>query len=199
MEKYIKCHVLFKWALITGLGNYFHLRPILCLSKCLAGQIQVKYVNIMLKSIIRRPDVARGPYVAPSCFIMSVTSVAVKPSYFIRRTLFLLFLTSSMFILSSSDRRQQGFTTYLGPLKNCRPKFLHKFVCQKQPKTVQPAQPKLAKKRTSNKHIICSYFHWCFCTAKKIYFRQLHCNQIGWWKRSSLFLISSLILVIFRA
>jgi len=47
----------------------------------------------------------------------------------------------SMFTLSSSNRRQQGFTTYLGPLKNCCPKFLHKFVCQKQPKTVQPAQP----------------------------------------------------------
>jgi len=46
-----------------------------------------------------------------------------------------------IFILSSSDRRQQVLTTYLGPLKNCCPKFLHKFVCKKQSKTVQPAQP----------------------------------------------------------
>ncbi len=46
-----------------------------------------------------------------------------------------------MFVLSSSDRRLYEFTTYLGPLKNCCPKFVHKLVCQKQPKSVQPAQP----------------------------------------------------------
>ncbi len=43
-------------------------------------------------------------------------------------------------VLSSSASRQYEFTTYLGPLKNCCPKFVHKLVCLKQPKSVQPAQ-----------------------------------------------------------
>jgi hypothetical protein len=49
--------------------------------------------------------------------------------------------TYHMFVLSSSDRRLYEFTTYLGPLKKLLPKFLTKVVCQKQPKSVQPAQP----------------------------------------------------------
>ncbi len=36
-----------------------------------------------------------------------------------------------MFAICLSIIKQQGFTTYLGPLKNCCPKFSHKFVCQK--------------------------------------------------------------------
>ncbi len=44
--------------------------------------------------------------------------------------------------------------------KNCCPKFLHKFVFQTQPKTVQPAQPtsqSCQKKKTSNKHMVSLY------------------------------------------
>ena len=43
-----------------------------------------------------------------------------------------------MFILSSFDTRQQGFTTYLGPLKNCCPKLSLKTVCQYSPKLNSP-------------------------------------------------------------
>jgi hypothetical protein len=55
-----------------------------------------------------------------------------------------------MFILSSSNRRLYKFTTYLGPLKNCCPKFPHKLVCHKQPKTVQPALPTSQSCRKTN-------------------------------------------------
>ena len=46
-----------------------------------------------------------------------------------------------MFLISLPDVRQPEFATHLGPLKNCCPKFSHKFVCPKWPQTVQPAQP----------------------------------------------------------
>ncbi len=56
-------------------------------------------------------------------------------------TLYMYNVTYRLFVLSSSDRRQQRFTTYLGPLKKLLPKILTKLDCQKQPKAVQPAQP----------------------------------------------------------
>jgi hypothetical protein len=40
--------------------------------------------------------------------------------------------------------------------KNCCPKFLHKFVCQKQPKTVQPVQPTSQSCKKMN-------FKWTYC------------------------------------
>ena len=43
-----------------------------------------------------------------------------------------------MLILSSSDTKQQGFSTYLDQLKNCCPKLSYESVCQYWPKTEQP-------------------------------------------------------------
>ena len=46
--------------------NYFGPRATLRLYLCLEGQIKVKKDNSKLKNDLRGPDVARGPYVAPS-------------------------------------------------------------------------------------------------------------------------------------
>jgi hypothetical protein len=47
----------------------------------------------------------------------------------------------SMFFWSSSDSWQLKIYYIPWPAKKLLPKFLTKFVCQKQPKSVQPAQP----------------------------------------------------------
>ncbi len=62
-----------------------------------------------------------------------------------------------MFVLSSSDRRQQGFTTYLGPLKkNCCPNFLPRSSAKNSPNlcSLHSQLAKAAKKRTSKKHMV---------------------------------------------
>jgi len=58
-----------------------------------------------------------------------------------------------MFTLSLSYTRQQGLTTYLGPLKNCCPKL--KSACQKKPKTEQPTQAisQSCQKRTKKTNV----------------------------------------------
>jgi len=53
--------------IILQVGNYFRLRATLAFYLCLAGQIQVKYAFSKLKWCLGGLDVARGPYVAPSC------------------------------------------------------------------------------------------------------------------------------------
>ena len=40
-----------------------------------------------------------------------------------------------------SSTRQQEFSTYLGPQKNCCTKLSYKSVCQYRPKTMKPAEP----------------------------------------------------------
>ena len=64
-----------------------------------------------------------------------------------------------MFILTFFNTRQQEFTTYLGPLKNCCPKRSYKFIYKYRPKTEQPPEPigHCCQKRTWKTNSIFSY------------------------------------------
>jgi len=61
-----------------------------------------------------------------------------------------------MFVLSSSDRRQQQFTTYLGPIKKCCPNFLPSLSAKNSQNlcSLHSQLAKAAKKRTSKKHMV---------------------------------------------
>jgi hypothetical protein len=79
-----------------------------------------------------------------------------------------------MFILSSSDSRQQEFTIYLGPLKNCYPKFLLKLL--KSARNSQKlfslhSQPAKAAKNKLQKNIL--YFY-CILTFDICDFTELY-------------------------
>jgi hypothetical protein len=57
-----------------------------------------------------------------------------------------------MFVLSSSDRRQWGFTTYLGQLKNCCPKFLPSLSASLHSQLAKAAKKTNFKKK--KKHVV---------------------------------------------
>jgi len=67
----------------------------------------------------------------------------------------------SILYVYSKFVRQEAVEIYYIPWpakKNCCPKFVHKFVCQKQPKTVQPAQPTSQScQKTNFKRTYCRY------------------------------------------
>jgi len=72
-----------------------------------------------------------------------------------------------MLILSSSDRRQQGFTTYLGPLKKkIAAQNSYTSLSARNSQKLCSLQSQLAKaakkKKTSNKHMVATWLQTYF-------------------------------------